>query len=76
MNNSRYEVSIYTKVNEFIVTIKKDGYVLLNVSENTPEKVIDRLSNVYTLRVNTRQYNDETKLIGKALRAFRGYVNC
>ena len=76
MNNSRYEVSIYTKVNEFTVTIKKDGYVLLNVSENAPEKVINILSNVYTLRVNTRQYNDETKLIGKALRAFRGYVNC
>ena len=23
-----------------------------------------------------KQYNDETKLIGKALRAFRGYAGC
>ena len=76
MINSRYEVTIYTKANEFTVTIKKDGYIILNVSENTPEKVINRLSEVYTIRVNSKQYNDETKLIGKSLRAFRGYVGC
>ena len=34
MINSRYEVTIYTKANEFTVTIKKDGYILLNKKVN------------------------------------------
>ena len=76
MNNSRYEVSIYSKENYFSVIIKKDGYIILSVIDNTPEKVVNRLSEVYTIRVNSKQYNDETKLIGRSIRAFRGYVNC
>ena len=76
MNNSRYEVTIYTKENEFKVSIKKDGYNLLTVTDNTPEKVFNMLSDIYTRRVNGKQYNDEAKLVGKAIRAFRGYVGC
>ena len=76
MNNSRYEVSIYSKENYFSVIIKKDGYIILSVIDNTPEKVVNRLSEVYTIRVNSKQYNDETKLIGRSIRAFRGYAGC
>ena len=76
MNNSRYEVSIYSKENYFSVIIKKDGYIILSVIDNTPEKVVNRLSEVYTRRVNTKQFNDDTRVIEKSLRAFRGYVEC
>lgn len=76
MNNSRYEVSIYSKENYFSVIIKKDDYIILSVIDNTPEKVVNRLLEVNTIRVNSLQYNDETKLISRAIRAFRGYVRC
>lgn len=75
MRGQRYEVNITAKDNYYKVEVLKNGWRLL-AAEGDYNTVNARLSEVYTRRVNTKQFNDDTKAIGKSIRAFRGYVEC
>lgn len=75
MRGQRYEVNITAKDNYYKVEVLKNGWRLL-AAEGDYNTVDARLSEVYTRRVNTKQYNDDTRVIGKSIRAFRGYAGC
>ena len=75
MRGQRYEVNITAKDNYYKVEILKNGWRLL-AAEGDYNTVNARLSEVYTRRVNTKQFNDDTRAIEKSIRAFRGYVKC
>ena len=75
MRGQRYEVNIIAKDNYYIVEVLKNGWRLL-AAEGDRNNVLARLSEVYTRRVNTKQFNDDTRAIGKSIRALRGYVEC
>ena len=75
MRGQRYEINITAKDNYYIVEVLKNGWRLL-AAEGDYNTVDVRLSEVYTRRVNTKQFNDDTRAIGKSIRAFRGYVEC
>ena len=75
MRGQRYEINITAKDNYYIVEILKNGWRLL-AAEGDYNTVDARLSEVYTRRVNTKQFNDDTRVIEKSIRAFRGYVEC
>ena len=75
MRGQRYEINISAKDNYYKVEVLKNGWRLL-AAEGDYNTVDARLSEVYTRRVNTKQFNDDTRVIGNSIRAFRGYVNC
>ena len=75
MRGQRYEINITAKDEYYKVEVLKNGWRLL-AAEGDSNNVLARLSEVYTRRVNTKQFNDDTRVIGKSIRAFRGYVNC
>ena len=75
MRGQRYEINIAAKDNYYKVEVLKNGWRLLT-AEGDYNTVNARLSEVYTRRVNTKQYNDDTRVIEKSIRAFRGYVKC
>ena len=75
MRGQRYEINITAKDNYYIVEVLKNGWRLL-AAEGDYNTVDVRLSEVYTRRVNTKQFNDDTRGIEKSIRAFRGYVEC
>ena len=75
MRGQRYEINITAKDDYYIVEVLKNGWRLLAV-EGDYNTVDARLSEVYTRRVNTKQFNDDTRAIEKSIRAFRGYVEC
>ena len=75
MRGQRYEINITAKDNYYKVEVLKNGWRLL-AAEGDCNNVLVRLSVVYTRRVNTKQFNDDTRVIGKSIRAFRGYVGC
>lgn len=75
MRGQRYEINITAKDNYYKVEILKNGWRLL-AAEGDYNNVDARLSEVYTRRVNTKQFNDDTRVIGKSIRAFRGYAGC
>ena len=75
MRGQRYEINITAKDNYYKVEILKNGWRLLT-AEGDYNTVDARLSEVYTIRVNTKQFNDDTRAIEKSIRAFRGYVGC
>ena len=75
MRGQRYEINISAKDNYYKVEVLKNGWRLL-AAEGDYNNVDARLSEVYTRRVNTKQFNDDTRAIEKSIRSFRGYVNC
>ena len=75
MRGQRYEINITAKDNYYIVEVLKNGWRLL-AAEGDYNTVDVRLSEVYTRRVNAKQFNDDTRVIGKSIRALRGYVEC
>ena len=75
MRGQRYEINISAKDNYYKVEVLKNGWRLL-AAEGDYNNVDARLSEVYTRRVNTKQFNDDTRVIGKSIRAFRGYAGC
>ena len=75
MRGQRYEINITAKDEFYKVEVLKNGWRLL-AAEGDYNNVLARLSEVYTRRVNTKQFNDDTRVIGKSIRAFRGYVEC
>ena len=75
MRGQRYEINITAKDNYYIVEVLKNVLRIL-AAEVDCNNVLARLSEVYTRRVNTKQFNDDTRAIEKSIRAFRGYVGC
>ena len=75
MRGQRYEINIIAKDNYYKVEVLKNGWRIVAV-EGDYNNVDARLSEVYTRRVNTKQFNDDTRAIEKSIRAFRGYVGC
>ena len=75
MRGQRYEINISAKDNYYKVEVLKNGWRLL-AAEGDYNNVDARLSEVYTRRVNTKQFNDDTRAIEKSIRAFRGYAEC
>ena len=75
MRGQRYEINITAKDEYYKVEVLKNGWRLL-AAEGDCNNVLARLSEVYSRRVNTKQFNDDTRSIGKSIRAFRGYVGC
>ena len=75
MRGQRYEINITAKDNYYKVEVLKNGWRLL-AAEGDPNNVLSRLNEVYNNRVDNNVINDDTKVIGKSIRAFRGYVGC
>ena len=75
MRGQRYEINITAKDEYYKVEVLKNGWRLL-AAEGDYNSVDARLSEVYTRRVNTKQFNDDTRVIEKSIRAFRGYAEC
>ena len=75
MRGQRYEINIIAKDEYYKVEVLKNGWRLL-AAEGDYNTVNARLSEVYTRRVNTKQFNDDTRVIEKSIRAFRGYAEC
>ena len=75
MRGQRYEINITAKDNYYKVEVLTNGWRLL-AAEGDYNTVNARLSEVYTRRAITKQFNDDTKAIEKLIRAFRGYVKC
>ena len=73
MRGQRYEINISAKDNYYKVEVLKNGWRLL-AAEGDYNNVDARLSEVYTRRVNTKQFNDDTRVIEKSIRAFRVYA--
>ena len=75
MRGQRYEINITANDTYYKVEVLKTGWRLL-AAEGDCTTVLARLTEVYTRRVNTKQFNDDTRVIEKSIRAFRGYVEC
>ena len=75
MRGQRYEINITAKDDYYLVEVLKNGWRML-AAEGDYNTVDARLSEVYTRRVNTKQFNDDTRVIEKSIRAFRGYAEC
>ena len=75
MRGQRYEINISAKDNYYKVEVLKNGWRLL-AAEGDYNNVDARLSEVYTRRVNTKQFNEDTRAIEKSIRAFREYIGC
>ena len=75
MRGQRHEINITAKDEYYKVEVLKNGWRLL-AAEGDYNSVDARLSEVYIRRVNTKQFNDDTRVIEKSIRAFRGYVGC
>ena len=75
MRGQRYEINISAKDNYYKVEVLKNGWRMV-AAEGDYNTVDGRLSEVYSRRVNTKQFNDDTRVIEKSIRAFRGYVGC
>ena len=73
MRGQRYEINISAKDNYYKVEVLKNGWRLL-AAEGDYISVDARLSEVHTRRVNTKQFNDDTRVIEKSIRAFMGYA--
>ena len=76
MRGQRYEINITAKDNYYKVEVFKNGWRMVRVEDNNYIKVLDRLFNIYNDRMNRNVVNDDTRVIEKAIRAFRGYVGC
>ena len=75
MRGQRYEINISAKDNYYKVEVLKNGWRLL-AAEGDYNTVDARLSEVYSRRVNTKQFNDDTRVIERSIKAFRGYAGC
>ena len=75
MRGQRYEINITAKDNYYKVEVLKNGWRLL-AAEGDLNNVLSRLNEVYNNRIDNNVINDDTRVIEKSIRAFRGYVGC
>ena len=91
MRGQRYEINITVKDNNYKVEVLKNGWRIVaaegdynNVLSRLKEEhkiridynVFSRLNEVYNNRIDNNIINDDTRVIEKSIRAFRGYVGC
>ena len=75
MRGQRYEINITAKDNYYKVEVLKNGWRLL-AAEGDYKNVLSRLKEEHKIRIDYNVFDDDTKVIGKSIRAFRGYVKC
>ena len=75
MRGQRYEINITAKDNNYKVEVIKNGWRMITVEGNC-NNILNRLYEVYDSRVNRNVLGDDTRVIEKTIRAFRGYVGC
>ena len=75
MRGQRYEINITAKDNNYKVEVIKNGWRMITV-EGDCNNILNRLYEVYDSRVNRNVLGDDTRVIEKSIRAFRGYVKC
>ena len=75
MRGQRYEINISAKDNYYKVEVLKNGWRMVTV-EGDYNNTLNRLYEIYDSRINRNVINDDTRVIEKSIRAFRGYVNC
>ena len=75
MRGQRYEINITAKDNNYKVEVIKNGWRMITVEGNC-NNILNRLYEVYDSRVNRNVLGDDTRVIEKSIRAFRGYVGC
>ena len=75
MRGQRYEINITAKDNYYKVEVLKNGWRMV-AAEGDSNNVFSRLNEVYNNRVDNNVINDDTRVIEKSIRAFRGYVGC
>ena len=75
MRGQRYEINITAKDNNYKVEVIKNGWRMITV-EGDCNNILNRLYEVYDSRVNRNVLGDDTRVIEKSIRAFRGYVGC
>ena len=75
MRGQRYEINITGKDNNYKVEVIKNGWRMITV-EGDCNNILNRLYEVYDSRVNRNVLGDDTRVIEKSIRAFRGYVEC
>ena len=75
MRGQRYEINISAKDNYYKVEVLKNGWRMVTV-EGDYNNILNRLYDIYNSRLNRNVINDDTRVIEKSIRAFRGYVEC
>ena len=75
MRGQRYEINISAKDNYYKVEVLKNGWRMVTV-EGDYNNILNRLYEIYDSRINRNVINDDTRVIEKSIRAFRGYVGC
>ena len=75
MRGQRYEINISAKDNYYKVEVLKNGWRMVTV-EGDYNNILNRLYDIYNSRLNRNVLNDDTRVIEKSIRAFRGYVEC
>ena len=75
MRGQRYEINITAKDNYYKVEVLKNGWRLL-AAEGDSNNVLTRLNEVYNNRIDNNVINDDTRVIERSIKAFRGYVGC
>ena len=75
MRGQRYEINISAKDNYYKVEVLKNGWRMVT-ADGDYKNVLNRLYEIYDSRINRNVVNDDTRVIEKSIRAFRGYVGC
>ena len=75
MRGQRYEINITAKDECYKVEVLKNGWRLL-AAEGDYNNALNRLYEIYDSRINRNVINDDTRVIEKSIRAFRGYAEC
>ena len=75
MRGQRYEINITVKDNYYKVEVLKNGWRMVTV-EGDYNNILNRLYDIYNSRLNRNVINDDTRVIEKSIRAFRGYAGC
>ena len=75
MRDQRYEINIIAKDNYYKVEVLKNGWRLL-AAEGDYKNVLSRLKEEHKIRIDYNVFDDDTRVIEKSIKAFRGYVRC
>ena len=75
MRGQRYEINITAKDDYYLVEVLKNGWRMVT-AEGEINNVLSRLNEIYNNRIDNNVINDDTRVIEKSIRAFRGYVEC
>ena len=75
MRGQRYEINITAKDNYYNVEVLKNGWRIV-AAEGDYNNVLSRLKEEHKIRIDYNVFDDDTRVIEKSIKAFRGYVRC